>query len=66
MRHSDVNSDMRRAIANRHLTLWQVADLVGVHFTTINSWMRKELSAERKERIEDALTKYDSITTGQH
>jgi len=62
MRHPNVNSDVRKAIADRGLCIWQVADLIGCHYMTLNGWLRVPLTAERRERIENALAQYDSVT----
>lgn len=45
------NYDVKTAAKNRGVYLWQVAEALGIADTTLCRRLRKELSAEEKERI---------------
>ena len=46
-----MNMDVRRAIFESNVKLWQIANRLGVAEATITRWMRTELPPEKKERI---------------
>lgn len=54
------NTDIRAEVKKRGLCYWQLAELLGVHVQTVNSWLRVPLSDERRKRITDALERFDS------
>jgi len=49
------NEDIRAEITRRGLCQWQIADAVGVHYTTLCAWLRVPLTDDRRKRIMDAL-----------
>ncbi len=49
------NADVRQAIANAGLYLWQVAAAVGITDTTLSKKLRTELSDDYKQRIYKAI-----------
>ncbi len=55
MRHNqDIRDLMRQKKSNIH---YEVADEMGVDRTTFSRWMQKEMSAERKDSIREAVKK---------
>ena len=46
-----MNQDIRRAAAGAGVRLWQVAEALGIADCSLSRKLRKELSAEEKEKI---------------
>lgn len=51
------NIDIRNRIAVAAIPKWRVADVVGVADTTFSKWLRKELPAEKKQQVMEAIDK---------
>lgn len=51
------NRDIRQAVEDANLYLWQVADEIGVTDCTFSRYLRKELSNENKATIFQAIEK---------
>ena len=49
------NQDIRLRLAGRGLTLWQLAEQVGVSEPTMTRWMRTPLTGDRREKIIQAI-----------
>lgn len=49
------NEDIRRTLRANKIPLWLLADKLGCHEQTILKHLRKELSADEKQRIIDAI-----------
>lgn len=45
------NNDIRTIAAENNIYLWEIADKLGVHESTLMRWLRKELSDEVKAKI---------------
>ncbi len=45
------NNDIRRAAAASGIHLWQIADACGMADTTFSKMLRRELPAEKKQKI---------------
>lgn len=45
------NNDIRMKAMECNVKLWQVADKLGIHYVTLNSWLRKELEQNKKDEI---------------
>lgn len=56
------NKKIRSAIQKAGLTYWQVADEIGIHPATLCVWLRHELTGERLERVEAAIS---SLSKGE-
>lgn len=54
MRH---NQDIRDLMSKKRVHHYEVADEMGVDRTTFSRWMQKEMSAERKDSIREAVKK---------
>lgn len=50
-----INMDVRKAIERAGLRYWEVAARCGVTGWTFSVWLRQELSAARKQQIEQAI-----------
>lgn len=50
-----LNTDIRRAIDEKKLNLYEVANEMGITPPTFSHWLQKELSQERKEKILAAI-----------
>ncbi len=50
-----MNNDIKVQIMLLGLKQWQVADEIGITPCTFCVWLRHELSAERRKRIDDAI-----------
>ena len=46
-----VNSDIRVLIFKNNIRMYKIADELGIHYATLNSKLRKELTKEEKEKI---------------
>ncbi|MCR1905708.1 hypothetical protein [Intestinimonas butyriciproducens] len=51
------NQDIRRAAAGAGVRLWQIAEALGIADCSLSRKLRKELSAEEKERIFSIIKK---------
>ena len=51
------NQDIRRAAAAPGVRLWQIAEALGIADCSLSRKLRKELSAEEKERIFSIIKK---------
>ena len=49
------NSEVREAVKNANLFLWQVAGALGIGTSTMTIWLRTPLSTEKKARIMSAI-----------
>lgn len=49
------NKEIRQKLTESGLRMWQLADAVHVAESTLCSWMRRELTGERLERVQAAL-----------
>lgn len=54
MRH---NQDIRDLMSKKRVRHYEVADEMGVDRTTFSRWMQKEMTAERKDSIREAVKK---------
>lgn len=45
------NNDIRQEVQKANVKLWQIAEKLGVTDSTFSKMLRKELSAEQKEKI---------------
>lgn len=45
------NNDIRQKAQKGNIKLWEIADILGVTDSTFSKMLRKELSAEQKEKI---------------
>ena len=52
-----MNNDIKMKIKAAGLHQYQVADLCGVHETTLIRWLRYELDPEKRRMILDAIEK---------
>ena len=48
---SKENNDIRLKAIECDVRLWQVADRLGIHYVTLNSWLRREMEQKKKEEI---------------
>lgn len=49
------NCELRNTIAKMGLKYWQVADAIGISYSTFTIWLRHELDGEKLERVQAAL-----------
>ena len=49
------NADIRQAIKEAGLTQWQIAEAIGVSDPTITIWLRHDLTADKRDRIMEAI-----------
>lgn len=52
---SKANLEIRKALQEKNLKQWQLADLVGINEYTLTKWLRKELAPEKKEMLLNAI-----------
>ena len=50
------NSKVRAELARNGLFIWQLAEAVGVHETTMTKWLRTPLNDEQQARVDKALS----------
>ncbi len=50
------NQEIREKAQMSHIALWQIAHHIGVSEPTMIRWLRIPLSAEREQRIMDAIS----------
>lgn len=51
------NEDLRSLMAENHITMWQIGNVIGRNEITICRWFRTELSGEKKELVLKAIEK---------
>lgn len=49
------NRKIREQMKANNITVWMVAEKIGIHEKTLNGWFRTELTAARKEQVEQAI-----------
>lgn len=49
------NTDIRQEVKSANLKLYQIAEYLGIRDTEFSKMLRKELSAEQKEKIRQAI-----------
>jgi hypothetical protein len=49
------NTDLRQEFRVTNIRQWEVADALGVSEMTLVKWLRKELPAEKKALIREAM-----------
>lgn len=49
------NQEIRDFLNSKGLYIWQLAELVGVHETTMTKWLRMPLNVEQKQRVAEAI-----------
>lgn len=54
------NVEIRKAIADARLRHYEVASAIGISSFTLSVWLRTELTDERLERVQTALTSLTS------
>jgi len=55
MKSSEMNKDIRKAIKDKNIYHYEVAQELGVYPETLAHWLSMKLSAEKKERIFKAI-----------
>lgn len=55
------NQDIRKLLESKRVHHYEVAAEMGVDRTTFSRWMQKEMSAERKDSIREAVKKVLSV-----
>lgn len=55
------NTDIRRKAAGAGVKLWQVADELGIADCSLSRKLRKELSADEKEKIFEIIEKISNL-----
>ncbi len=59
-KQNTANPEIRKAMRDRKISQWEVAEAMGVHFNTVGIWLRTELDAHKKAefmRVIDGLAK---------
>lgn len=49
------NRDIRRKAKGHDISLWRIAEKIGISEPTLTRWMRTPLDSEHRKLIEDAL-----------
>jgi len=49
------NQEIRDFLASKGLYIWQLAEVVGIHETTMTKWLRVPLNVEQKQRVDEAI-----------
>lgn len=49
------NHKLRAELSRNGLYIWQLAEAVGVHETTMTKWLRTPLNDEQQARVDGAL-----------
>ena len=49
------NQEIRDFLSGKGLYIWQLAEAVGVHETTMTKWLRTPLNAKQKQRVDEAI-----------
>jgi len=55
MKSSEMNKDIRKAIADRHIFHYEVAQELGIYPETFSHLLSMRLSDEKKEKIMQAI-----------
>ncbi len=50
------NKEIRSLMAENHITMWQIGNVIGRNEITICRWFRTELSDEKKDLVLNAIT----------
>lgn len=53
------NQDIKDAIKKSAAKKWQVANELGIAESTFNTWLHKQLSTKKKQKIMAAISKID-------
>ena len=51
------NVEVRKAIFESNLKKYQIAEKIGISWSTLSRWLQTEMNAERKARVLDAISK---------
>ena len=55
-----INNDrIRKALKEKGLYFWNLADILGVSEPTITRWMRHEMPEDKQDQIIDAINRYE-------
>ena len=49
------NQEIRDFLSGKGLYIWQLAEAVGVHETTMTKWLRTPLNGEQQARVDEAI-----------
>ncbi len=49
------NTEVRKAVFENNLKMYQIAEKIGINSYTLSHWMQTELSPERKARVLNAI-----------
>lgn len=49
------NQEIRDFLTSKGLYIWQLAEQVGIHETTMTKWLRVPLNVEQKQRVDEAI-----------
>lgn len=49
------NVEIRRAIFENNLKKYQVAEKLGINWSTLSRWLQTEMSPERKAKVLEAI-----------
>ena len=52
---SKANFEVRKALQEKNMKQWELADLLGISEFTLTRWLRKELTEERKNVLLKAI-----------
>lgn len=51
------NQEIRRAIFESDLKKYQIAEKIGINWSTLSRWLQTEMTPERKALVLDAIQK---------
>ena len=60
------NTDIRKAVAGRGFTLWQLAATLGITDSTLSRKLRVELSPAEKSRLLEAVDEMEKRFGGEN
>lgn len=60
---SKTNKDIRDALATRHLSQWQLADVLGIREEALSKMLRYELPDDKKKEMLNAINQIKEATT---
>jgi|GEM_PF-1079994 hypothetical protein len=60
------NTEIRSEIKRNDVKQWQIADELGIHFTTFTCWLRKELPIDKKIKVMQAIEKIKKGEVDSH
>lgn len=66
MQREQKNAEVRAQAKENGVYLWEVADRLGVAYSTMLCWLRRELSAEKKEAMQNAIAQIVVEREGAH